>query len=67
MTTSNKATGKRERIDTTPGEPGGSRYTRRDAEGRFTCKQVDVGKSLSADRRQKSETKSPSGVKDKGD
>ena len=67
MATTNKATGKRERIDTTPGEPGGSQYIRRDAEGRFTSSQVDVGKSQSADRRQKSSTKAPSGMKDRGD
>ena len=67
MATTGKPTGKRERIDTTPGQPGGSRYIRRDAEGKFTSDQVDVGKAQSADRRQKAENKAPAGMKNKGD
>ena len=59
--------GRRERIDTTPGKPGGSRYVRRDAEGQFTTDQVVVGKSLAADRRTKAKTKAPKGYKDRGD
>ena len=59
--------GKRERIDTTPGQPGGSRYIRRDAHGRFTSDQVDVGRSLAADRRRKAKTKARKGMKDRGD
>lgn len=58
---------KRERIDTTPGEPGGSRFIRRDENGRFTSDQVDVGRSLAADRRQVAKTKAPKGQKDRGD
>jgi hypothetical protein len=60
-------TGKRERIDTTPGAPGGSRYIRRDEQGRFTSDQVDVGRSLAADRRQKAKNRAPKGQKDRGD
>jgi hypothetical protein len=59
--------GKRERIDTTPGKAGGSRYVRRDSEGQFTTDQVSVGKSLAADRRVKATTKAPKGMKDRGD
>ena len=60
-------TGARTRIDTTPGKTGGSRYVRRDAEGKFTEDQVKVGKSLAADRRVKAATKAPKGQKDRGD
>ena len=64
---SGKPQGKRERIDTTPDKPGGSRYVRRDSEGQFTTDQVNVGKSLAADRRVKAENKAPKGMKDRGD
>ena len=43
------------------------RYIRRDKEGQFTEKQVNVGKSLSADRRSKSKTVVPKGQGDRGD
>jgi len=43
------------------------RYIRRDKEGQFTEKQVNVGKSLSADRRSKSKTIVPKGQGDRGD
>ena len=43
------------------------RYIRRDKEGQFTEKQVNVGKSLSADRRSKSKTVVPKGQGDMGD
>ena len=62
-----KPVGKRERIDTTPGKAGGSRYVRRDAAGQFTKDQVEVGRSLAADRRSKAKTKAPKGMKDRGD
>jgi hypothetical protein len=62
-----QATGKRERIDTTPGKAGGSRFVRRDAKGHFTSDQVDVGRSIAADRRQKAKTAAPKGMKDRGD
>jgi hypothetical protein len=67
MASDHQPTGKRERIGTTPGEPGGSRYIRRDAQGRFTANQVDVGRSLTADRRQKAKHRAPKGMKDRGD
>jgi hypothetical protein len=67
MADNNRPTGKRERIDTTPGSAGGSRYIRRDKLGRFTSDQVDVGRSLAADRRQKSKHSAPKGMKDRGD
>jgi hypothetical protein len=42
------------------------RYVRRDAKGRFTSV-VDVGKSLAADIRQKSNTQVKKGQGDRGD
>ena len=45
---------------------GDKRYIRRDAKGRIK-ESVDVGRSLSADRRHKSKTKAKSGSGDKGD
>lgn len=62
-----KPAGKRQRIDTTPGQEGGSRYVRRDERGQFTSDQVKVGKSLVADRRQNAQNKAPIGQKDRGD
>jgi len=46
--------------------PGDKRYVRRDDKGHFT-KEVDVGKSLAADRRQHSKTPAKSGQGDRGD
>lgn len=43
------------------------RYVRRDESGKFTDDQSDVGRSLSADRKQKSQTVVPKGQGDKGD
>ena len=43
------------------------RYVRRDASGRITDDQVDVGRSLSADRRSKSKRVVPKGEGDRGD
>jgi len=43
------------------------RFVRRDAGGRFTDDQVDVGRSLSADRRSKSKTDATKGMGDRGD
>lgn len=60
-------TGKRERIDPTPEKEGGSRFVRRDEHGHFTSDQVDAGRSVAADRRQKAENKAPKGMKDRGD
>jgi len=46
---------------------GDKRYVRRDASGHFTDKQVDVGRSLAADRRSKSKTAAKKGDGDRGD
>ena len=60
---------RRERTDPTPAKPGGSRYIRRDTSGRFTSEQVDVGRSLAADRHQgaKSGAAKPKGMSGQGD
>jgi hypothetical protein len=55
---------KRELIEPNPGD---KRYVRRDENGRFTEDQVDVGRSLAADRRQHAKTKAKSGHGDEGD
>jgi len=55
---------KREMIEPNQGD---KRYVRRDASGRFTEDQSNVGRSLSADRRSKSKTVAPKGMGDKGD
>jgi len=55
---------KREQIEPNSGD---KRYVRRDASGRFTDDQSDVGRSLSADRRRSSDTKVPKGQGDKGE
>ena len=43
------------------------RYTRRGEQGQFTGDQVNVAKSLSADRRSKAKTVVPKGQGDRGD
>ena len=58
---------KRERVDTTPGKPGGSRFVRRDSAGQFTTDQVSAGKSIAQDKRIKAKRKAPKGQKDRGD
>ena len=45
---------------------GDKRYVRRDAEGKFK-KEVNVGKSVAADRRSKSKTSVKKGHGDRGD
>ena len=45
---------------------GDKRYARRDEEGHFS-KEVDVGKSLAADRRSKAKTVAKKGDGDRGD
>src|SRR6266478_481465 len=45
---------------------GDKRYARRDAQGQFTDSQVNVGRSLAADRRSKSKTVAPKGQGDRG-
>lgn len=54
-------------IDTTPRRKGGSRYVRRDDQGRFTQDQTSSGRSVAADRRIKAKHKAPKGNKDRGD
>ena len=46
--------------------PGDMRYARRDDDGRFT-EMVDVGKSLSQDRKREAKTEAPKGQGDRGD
>ena len=46
---------------------GDKRYARRDQQGKFTDDQVNVGKSLAADRRSKAKTVVPKGQGDRGD
>ena len=48
-------------------EGSGKRYVRRDAQGRFTSDQTEVGRSLAADRRTKAKTTVPKGQGDRGD
>jgi hypothetical protein len=55
---------KREMIEPNQGD---KRYIRREASGRFTDDQVDIGRSLSADRRSKSKNVAPKGAGDRGD
>jgi hypothetical protein len=47
--------------------PGDKRYARRDANGRYTSHQVDVGRSLSQDRQRKATNTAKKGEGDKGD
>jgi hypothetical protein len=54
---------KREKI----GTGAAARYVRRDEQGRFTGDQVGVGRSLTADRRQRAKTTAKPGQGDKGD
>lgn len=53
----------RERMD----RGAADRFIRRDAKGRFTSDQVDVGRSLAADRRTNAKTVVPKGQGDRGD
>ena len=46
---------------------GDNSYVRRSKSGQFTEKQVNVGRSLSADRRSKSKTVAKKGDGDRGD
>jgi hypothetical protein len=57
----------RERVDTTPGRAGGSRFVRRNEKGQFTSDQVSAGRSVAQDRRIDAKTKAPKGQKDRGD
>jgi hypothetical protein len=53
----------RERID----HPKSHSFIRRDERGRFTSDQVEVGRSLAADRRRDAKTIVPKGQGDRGD
>jgi hypothetical protein len=53
----------RELVDTNSNK----RFIRRDARGRFTSNQVDVGGSLSQDRRKRAKRTVPKGEGDRGD
>jgi hypothetical protein len=46
---------------------GDKRYIRRGKRGQFTSRQVDVGRSLSTDRRSKAKTFAKKGEGDRGD
>lgn len=48
-------------------QAGDKRFMRRDEGGRFTSEQVDVGRSLAADRRQHAKAIAPKGHGDRGD
>ena len=63
MPTQKKTASKRELIEPHKDD---KRYVRRKADGTFG-KTVDVGKSLSADRRTEAKTKVPKGQGDRGD
>ncbi len=57
-------TSKRDLIEPHPGD---KRYVRRDAQGRFTDDQVEVGRSLAVDRRRHAKRTVDSGQGDHGD
>ena len=61
--TGTSTTGRRQVIEPKPGD---TRYVRRNPEGKFK-KEVDVGRSLAADRRQRATTKVPKGQGNRGD
>jgi hypothetical protein len=63
MPTKKRATSRRELIEPTKGD---KRYMRRNAQGEFN-KVVDVGKSLSSDKRTTAKKKVPKGQGDRGD
>jgi hypothetical protein len=46
---------------------GAKRYVRRGKQGQFTSRQVEVGRSLAADRRSKAKTVAKKGEGDRGD
>ena len=62
MPTKQKASSRRELIEPTKGD---KRYVRRNAKGEFN-KVVDVGKSLSSDKRTTAKKKVPKGQGDRG-
>ncbi|HYZ44534.1 MAG TPA: hypothetical protein VE667_06720 [Xanthobacteraceae bacterium] len=46
---------------------GDKRYVRRGKKGKFTSRQVNVGRSLASDRRSKAKTVAKKGEGDRGD
>ena len=58
-----KEPGKREKI----GSGNSARFVRRDERGHFTSEQVDVGRSIAADKRQHAKNSAPKRMKDRGD
>jgi hypothetical protein len=54
---------KRERLE----QGSGKRFIRRDAKGRFTSDQAEVGRSLTADRRTNAKSGAATGQGDRGD
>lgn len=59
--------GKRERIDTTPGKKGGSRFTRRSESDRSSAGQTSAGRSVAQDKRTNAKNAAPKGMKNRGD
>ena len=57
----------RERIDTTPGRAGGSRFVRRNEKGQFSSDQASAGRSIAQDRRIDARTTARTGQEDRGD
>ncbi len=53
--------------ETVKPNPNDKRFIRRDAEGQFTSKQTDVGRSLARDNDQKAKADNPGGQGDRGD
>ena len=66
MATKKKTASKTSKRTVIEPHKGDRRYVRRNKEGEFT-KQVDVGRSLAADKRSKAKTKVPKGQGDRGD
>jgi hypothetical protein len=65
MATKKKTSGTSKRTVIEP-HAGDRRYVRRNKQGEFK-KEVNVGRSLAADRRSKAKTKVPKGQGDRGD
>lgn len=64
MSDKHDGTGKRELVEEASGE---KRFVRRDDDGHFTEDQIDVGRSLAADRRQHAKHDAGPGQGDRGD
>ncbi len=66
MATTKKTASKTSKRTVIEPHKGDRRYARRNKEGEF-AKQVDIGRSLSADKRRTAKTKVPKGQGDRGD